>query len=45
MIFIFSYLSIQNLYSALFTKKRALMRYSIIISLTKCYYSESKKYI
>ena len=36
------YLFIQNLYSALFTNKRALMRYSIIKSITKSYYSESK---
>ena len=35
-------LFIQNLYSALLTNKRALMRYSIIKSITKSYYSESK---
>ena len=38
----FIYLFIQHLYSALFTNKRALMRYSIIKSITKSYYSESK---
>ena len=36
------FLFIQNLYSALFTNKRALMRYSIVKSITKSYYSESK---
>ena len=30
------------LYSVLFTNKRALMRYSIVKSITKSYYSESK---
>ena len=40
--YLFIYLFIQNLYSALFTNKRALMRYSIIKSITKSYYSESK---
>ena len=39
---IYFYLFIQNLYSALFTNKRALMRYSKIKSITKSYYSESK---
>ena len=39
---IYFYLFIQNLYSALFTNKRALMRCPIIKSITKSYYSESK---
>ena len=36
------FLFIQNVYSALFTNKRALMRYLIIKSVTKSYYSEIK---